>query len=246
MRRIAGVCVAVLPFLSLLACGGRFDGNVPGDGGSSSSSGGGSGSGSGGSSGGSGGSSGGSGSSSGGEMCPAPANVQSSGACSPDGLTCPTDVTIPDCNGNPGPPLTCICQSGQWFCDAPGPGQCPVTCPDAQNVVPNTPCKLPASLTCPSATPFYDCNGNVAGDLTCTCNGGAWYCLPPPMVCPVDAGTGCPDPKSIQSGAPCVDPNTTCPGNPTQCNGQTDYDAFQCENGVWVDVAVTVCDVDGG
>lgn len=101
-------------------------------------------------------------------------------------------------------------------------------------------------MNCPSATPYYDCNGNVAGDLSCTCSGGEWYCPEPPMVCSVDASAGCPTPASLQAGAPCNAEGDTCPGNPTQCDGQTDYDAFQCTNGVWVDVAHTVCDVDAG
>jgi hypothetical protein len=30
------------------------------------------------------------------------------------------------------------------------------------------------------------------------------------------------------------------------CDGQVDYDAFQCQGGFWNDVAVTVCAVDAG
>jgi hypothetical protein len=230
MRPAARLALVLLPLVSILACGGRFDGNVPTDGGSSSSSGGSSG--------------GGSGSSSGGQGCPAPANVQSTGACSPNGLTCPTDQTITDCNGNPGQPLTCVCESGQWICEHSGPGCPPPVCPAPRDVAPLAGCKLPPTLTCDSATPYYDCTGNVAGYLQCNCYGGQWKCPQPPTVCPVDASTGCPDPASIQAGTPCNAPNVTCPGNPTVCNGQTDYDAFQCENGYWVDVARTVCDVD--
>jgi len=120
-------------------------------------------------------------------------------------------------------------------------------CPAAQQVVPNTYCNLTGKLTCNSATPYYDCNGNVAGYLQCNCYADQWSCPEPPMVCEVDASTSCPPPASLQVGAPCnVDPSSTCPGNPTQCEGQTDYDAFQCENGVWIDVAQTVCGLDGG
>jgi len=239
MRPAARLALVLLPLVSVLACGGRFDGNVPDAGGSSSSSGGSSG-------GGSGGSSGGSGSSSGGQGCPAPANVTNGVACSPDGITCLSAETITDCNGNASP-IDCDCQGGQWFCDGPGPGPCPQpVCPQAQQVVPNTSCSVSSQLTCASATPYYDCNGNVAGDLQCNCNSDQWFCPEPDVICPTDGGAGCPPPASIQSGEGCNDYNTTCPGNPTQCNGQTDYDAFQCDNGVWVDVAQTTCDVDAG
>jgi hypothetical protein len=62
----------------------------------------------------------------------------------------------------------------------------------------------------------------------------------------VDASPGCPPADSVLAGTSCNDYGVTCPGNPTQCNGQTDYDAFQCEKGFWVDVAQTFCDVDAG
>jgi hypothetical protein len=172
--------------------------------------------------------------------------VQSTGACSPNGITCPTNVTIPDCNGNPGPPLTCVCENGQWLCEHGVPGCPKPVCPAPQAVVPGVGCNLPDTLTCDSATPYYDCNGNVRGNLACTCSMGSWSCPQPPDPCPMDASVGCPPPAWIQAGTTCSSFNVTCPGNPTQCNGQTDYDAFQCENGVWVDVAHTLCDVDAG
>jgi hypothetical protein len=102
-----------------------------------------------------------------------------------------------------------------------------------------------STLTCNSTTPYYDCNGNVAGDLQCNCYSNQWFCPEPDVICPADAGAGCPTPASIQAGAGCIG-FVTCPGNPTVCNGQIDYDAFQCVNGVWVDVAHTLCDVDAG
>jgi hypothetical protein len=174
--------------------------------------------------------------------------VQANGVCSPDGLACPTDQTIPDCNGNP-QTFDCICQNGSWFCDGPGGGDCPnpYPCPAPQDVVPTAGCNFPGNLRCDSATPYYDCNGNVAGYLQCNCDQSEWSCPRPPMVCMTDASTGCPPPESIQASALCSEGlGVMCPGNPTQCNGQTDFDAFQCDNGVWVDVAHTVCDVDAG
>jgi hypothetical protein len=142
--------------------------------------------------------------------------------------------------------IMCNCQGGHWSCPPVGTS-CPrFVCPAAQYVVPGVACNLPDTMTCASDTPYYDCYGNVAGELACACSAGHWACPQPPVPCPVDASAGCPTATSIQVGAPCNASGVTCPGNPTQCNGQTDFDAFQCENGVWVDVAHTVCDVDAG
>jgi hypothetical protein len=113
-------------------------------------------------------------------------------------------------------------------------------CPAAQYVAPYARCLLPDTLTCDSATPYHDCNGNVAGTLQCNCYSPEWIC-PEPPPCWADASTGCPTPTSIQAGAPCNEPGVTCPGSPTQCNGQTNYDAFSCDGGVWVDVVWTFC-----
>jgi hypothetical protein len=234
MRRLVAFCAAFLPVVALLACSGRLD-SIPGGGGGSSSGGG-----SGSSSGSSGSSSG---SSSGGDVCPAPSSVTNDVACSPNGMACPSSETVSDCNGSASP-LTCVCEGGQWFCD--GPGCPPPACPVAQDVAPGGSCFVSSNVSCASNTPFVGCDGKIAGYLQCLCNGGQWSCPEPPMFCPVDAGAGCPSPHSIAQGAPCSDPGGDCPGNPQVCDGQVDYDAFQCQNGVWVDVAQTVCASDGG
>jgi hypothetical protein len=232
MRTAACLALVLLPLVSVLACGGRFDGNIPDGGGRSSSS--------------SGSTGGGSGSSSGGQGCPAPANVTPNAACTPDGLTCPSDQTISNCGGSP-TTVDCTCQDNQWVCEEGGSGGCPgPVCPPAQDVVPSMGCKLPDTLACESATPSYNSCGDVDGYLQCRCNAGQWACLALATQPCADGGASCPPPTSIHAGWPCMASGTTCPGNPTQCNGQTDYDAFQCESGAWVDVAQTVCAVDAG
>ena len=232
MRIAACLALALLPLVTVFACGGRVGGDLPDGGGSSSS--------------------GGSGSSSGGQGCPAPA-VKSNIACSPDGLTCPADVTVTDCNGNANETtVDCICHWGHWYCDAP-PSQpmCPMPptheCPAAQSIVPNSGCNAPGALTCASATPDYDCESNFAGYLQCNCNLGTWFCPVP------DAGTtlcNCPPLTSIQAGAPCRPLIATCPGGTPWagegCPGGRSYSEFSCEKGVWVDLGYGTCIVDAG
>jgi len=233
MRIAARLALALLPLVTLLACGARVGGDLPDGGGGSSS----------------GGSSGGRASSSSGQGCPAPAAVKSNIACSPDGLRCPANVAVTDCNGIANETVDCVCHWGKWYCDAP-PSQpmCPTPpmteCPPAQSIVPNSGCNLPSTFTCGSATPDYDCNGNPAGYLQCKCNVGTWSCPVP------DAGTtlcNCPPPMSIQAGAPCRPLPVTCPGgNPTGCFDDPTcpvgdptrcyYWQFNCQNGGWVEL----------
>ena len=237
----------VVPLLAVLACGGVVDPGPLGGGGSSS--GGSSGGSSSGSSGGSG-SGGSSGSSSGGVTCPDPQSVQPGASCNVAGSTCPSDIAFACAGGpgggggDPGGPIQCTCTGGSWFCPEP---ECPVMCPDPSQVVPGGSCALPSSLSC-AGGPIVNCDGTPVGDLQCECLDGKWGCPGVDPVCPPDGGPGpCPPPQKVQEGVTCnAAPGETCPGNPQVCAGQVDYDAFECQSGVWTAVAVTVCEVDGG
>ena len=66
-----------------------------------------------------------------------------------------------------------------------------------------------------------------------------------PAACPPAAG-GCPDPQSVEQGVSCYSPGLQCPGNPNYCDGALFYDAFECDGGLWNDIAVTGCPQDGG
>jgi hypothetical protein len=56
---------------------------------------------------------------------------------------------------------------------------------------------------------------------------------------------GCPDPQDVEQGISCQSPGLQCPGNPTDCDGATFYDAFECDSGEWNDVATTGCSGSG-
>jgi hypothetical protein len=242
---IGRMLALVAPLLAALACGGIVEPDPGGGGGSSS------GGSSSGSSGGSG-SGGSSGSSSGGVTCPDPQSVQPGASCSAAGSTCPSDIAFACAGGpgggggGPGGPIQCTCTDGSWFCPEP---ECPVGCPDPSEVVPGGSCGLPSSLSCASNTPIVTCDGTPVGNLQCQCFSGQWECPEPGPDCQPDGGPGtCPPPQQVQDGVTCnAAPGETCPGNPQVCDGQVDYDAFECQSGVWTDVATTVCEgPDGG
>lgn len=119
------------------------------------------------------------------------------------------------------------------------------TCPPAAAIKGNGACDLDPKVQCPSDITYAGCDGTVAGTLVCSCYDGTWEC-PEPSTCTFGDGGDCPLPASIQSGMPCDFPGATCPGSPRVCNGQTSYDAFECNDGMWVDVAHSTCDADGG
>jgi hypothetical protein len=231
MRSAACAALVLVPLVSIFACGGRFDGDLPDGGGSSGSSGG----------------------SSGVQGCPAPANVTANAACSPDGLVCPSPQPPLDCNGNP-TPINCVCQSGAWVCAEPSPRGCPQpACPVPGDVRPGVGCNVQDTNTCVSVTRYYDCYGNTVDVLSCNCIAYRWTCPQPPLTCGGDASPGCPPAPDVLGGVPCSMPGLRCPGNPTQCAGQLYYDAFWCENdpppsssGTWVDVTPGLCAADAG
>lgn len=222
MRAVAGLAVVAVPILTSLACGGRYDGYYIPEHGTGSSGQGGDGGATGAAMGGSSG-----GVSSGG----AGASGSGSGSASSGGLG--VDV---DAGGGSG-------SSGGASGSSSG---VVTTCPSPAMVVPNQACDVATEVSCTSDTTYAGCDGQPAGMLTCACLDGQWFCPEPGITCPADAGTSCPLPAEIQSGMPCDQLDATCPGNPTMCNGQVQYDAFQCVDGVWNDVASASCDADGG
>jgi len=179
--------------------------------------------------------------------CPLTDEVQPGQSCSlPAQGPCTVPLTYTGCDGIA---LTgsCSCQSdGQgaasWACSEPPGPECPDAqppgCPDASQVVQGNGCDVSPQLSCDSLTPVYDCNGNITGDAPCQCFNGAWSCITSEPSCPP---TGCPDPVSVEQGVSCVTPGMQCPGNPTDCDGAVFYDAFECDSGVWNDIAVTGC-----
>jgi hypothetical protein len=122
-------------------------------------------------------------------------------------------------------------------------------------------CPGDEGLACPSDIPVEDCYGNVVGSVTCYCKLGTWSCPAPELTACADGGpafdagpwtdatppsTGCPNPYSVVQGVACGDPGLVCAGSPSWCDGQIDYDAFECVGGVWSDIATTVCAGEGG
>ena len=147
---------------------------------------------------------------------------------------------------------TCACQpdsagAGTWACTLGTRPECkdsgPPGCPNPSFIAPGDSCSASPQLTCSTGIPLYDCAGNFLGDESCQCFDGTWSCETP-VDCP-DAAA-CPDPQSVQEGALCPENGLQCPGNPQVCDGAVFYDAFQCEGGAWIDVAVTGCATDGG
>jgi hypothetical protein len=178
----------------------------------------------------------------GGVACPSPAAVESGGACNGNGLTCPWTAT--GCDGNP---LDCTCAGGSWVCQEPPPCIAPQpVCPAPSAVQEGFTCDVSSGTSCVTDDPIVDCEGDVTGYLSCVCTGGTWACPFPPVQTCEDAGGPCPKPNDIVQDTACSSDGQQCPGNPQVCGGQVLYDAFECEQGLWQDVAVTDCDVDAG
>lgn len=229
MRTLARALLVVVPVLTSLACGGRV-GLIQGDGGGGGEGG----------------------------VCPPPSDIVARSYCAGD-ETCPLGSY--DSCGNP---IECTCTNGAWACLADGPAcppppcgtmgqpdcpdaQPPPACPSPEYVVPDEGCAVSSQGTCDSDIAVYDCNGNFIGDAQCECFGGSWDCEGFGPDCP-DASPPpgpCPDPGSVEQGVACFSPFQQCAGNPTTCDGAVFYDAFECDNGAWNDIAVTQCDDAG-
>jgi hypothetical protein len=186
------------------------------------------------------------------EQCPVTNGVQPGSSC--DAATqgaCHVEVTSLGCDGTQ-LSAECACEAdGQegalWVCVQSGEPECPDAqppgCPDPSTVEQGNGCGVSPQLSCPSDMPVYDCNGNVIGQATCQCFGGSWSCITPEPDCPP---TSCPDPQNVEQGFSCASPGMQCPGNPTYCDGAVFYDAFECDQGAWNDVATTGCSGSSG
>jgi hypothetical protein len=171
--------------------------------------------------------------------CPSPTFDFDGSACSTPGQVCTYDA---DLCGYP-EPESCTCIDGAWSCP-PVAGGCPApVCPAPGDIVAGDSCS--GSLNCPNGTPIYDCNGNVVGYGDCECIQGNWGCTYSNPSCPPPQ-PNCPPPDTLYAGEDCFSPLQQCAGNPTVCDGAVFYDDFECENGQWLDVAPTFCDVDAG
>lgn len=215
----------VLPFVTLLACSGHVEVIGGGDDGGSGDG--------------------------NPAQCPQPAQVGPGESCTEEGLTCSSSAPIA-CPGGGGGGGTfgCTCLQGTWACEGGGRA-CPVNptqvCPDPSQVQQSAYCNVDAQLSCNTNLTFPTCDGSDGGIETCVCSSNSWQC---PVfgapLCPGEAGVPCPPPSNVYAGWACSGSGVQCAGNPQQCGSITVYDAFDCENGAWVDIAQTICDADGG
>jgi hypothetical protein len=172
-----------------------------------------------------------------------PTTTTAGSACPASEQGCVASATIEACGVTT--TVSCDCQQGAWVCEGTGK-DCPdaQACPSPSSVQEGDACDV-SGMSCASDDPIVDCNGDITGYYSCNCAGGSWQCpFPPVMSC--DAGGPCPQPTDVVMDTACPTDGQQCPGNPQNCGGQVLYDAFQCEQGLWQDVAVTYCDLDAG
>lgn len=88
------------------------------------------------------------------------------------------------------PTLYCTCESGEFVCDVPLNKCGPPPCPPPEQVQPGAACSFGQSL-CESSITVSDCNGNVIGNVACSCGtNGFFECeTPNPPPCDVDGGS---------------------------------------------------------
>lgn len=180
-----------------------------------------------------------------------PASLTNTSPCNATVSGCTGSSPVYNCDGTVGGYNACQCVgSGQdwlWSCEASSDPDCrdASACPDPSTIAPGGACSGSSAVSCSSDIPIYDCYGNVSGEALCTCSGQTWACSETePPTC---MGVGvCPAPINVQQGEACAMANQPCPGDPQQCGSEALYDAFECIGGTWQDVAVTICDVDGG
>ena len=88
--------------------------------------------------------------------------------------------------------LYCTCESGQFVCDVPTDkcGPPPTKCPPPDEVQPGAPCSTSLG-TCDSSITVSDCEGNVIGNVACSCGSNGFFeCESPPTPpCDVDGGS---------------------------------------------------------
>jgi len=174
-----------------------------------------------------------------------PTNVTVGSSCTASQQGCTASAFVAGCNGTTDT-VSCTCEQGDWVCEGTLPGCADAqACPSPSAVQEGFSCDVASGTSCQTDEPIVDCDGNTTGYLSCVCSGGTWACpFPPVQSC--DAGGPCPKPVDVVMDTACPTDGQQCPGNPQECGGQVLYDAFQCEQGLWEDVAVTVCDLDAG
>jgi hypothetical protein len=182
--------------------------------------------------------------------CPDARDVGSNATCSYQGQQCPS-ANLSGCDGGPGNiPVECTCMQGIWQCVSTQPSciaPSPPGCPAEQSVAQGGYCYNAPDQTCTGEWTESCPSGPVTSQTYCSCQSNAWVCNPVATLCPEGPdGGGCPSPWNVFSGASCVGNAVNCAGNPQPCGTSTVFDAFDCINGAWVDVAPTTCDLDGG
>jgi hypothetical protein len=175
-----------------------------------------------------------------------PTTVQAGSACLTSQRGCVASASVTDCAGMP-IMLSCDCEQDGWVCEGTVPGCADAqACPSPSAVQEGFACDLVSGTSCVTDDPIVDCDGDVTGYISCACSGGTWACPFTPVMNCQDAGGPCPKPNDVVQDTACSSDGQQCPGNPQVCGGQVLYDAFECEQGLWQDVAVTDCDIDAG
>jgi len=106
--------------------------------------------------------------------------------CSIEGERCMAPYQT-GCMGSP--TLYCTCSSGQFVCEVPSDCPPPPACPPPDQVAPGATCY--GFGMCDTNQFVYDCEGNLIGDVQCSCmNGTFGDCISPPTPpCAIDAGS---------------------------------------------------------
>jgi hypothetical protein len=193
--------------------------------------------------------------------CPAQGGVSEGAMCTVSGLVCPESAAVYDCQGN-AESLACFCDGESWTCQQASTSGCPFqTCLPPYDIFPGDSCVAltgPQSM-CPSSNvPFAGCSGVSQEPSTmtgmCDCTTSGWSCPTELPTCVVDPPPSCPSPSAISRFGFCSAIGMTCPANPQDCDGQTYFDTYECQNDpfggdivteYWIPVATTACDVSG-
>jgi hypothetical protein len=169
--------------------------------------------------------------------------------CGATDLVCPY-ASLTDCYGNEHP-LYCRCDGRSWGCEVGttncggNPGTITI-CPPSNAVYPGGYCSSAGESCTSSQIAVPTCTDSLLYTTgQCLCTGSSWECptrATPPCA---PATQPCPSPAGVMAFRYCnTDSSMTCAGNPQDCDGETFYDAFQCDNHSWFPIASTVCPVE--
>lgn len=192
--------------------------------------------------------------------CMAQSGVSEGSSCTVSGLVCPQSAAVYDCQGN-AEGLACFCDGQSWTCEQASTSGCPFqTCPPPYDIFPGGSCVALTGpqATCPSSNvPYAGCSNASQGPSyttgMCDCTTSGWSCPTDLSTCVVEPPPSCPSPSAISRFGACSAIGMTCPANPQDCDGQTYFDTYECQNNPfgdivtndWVPVATTTCDVSG-